>query len=166
MKCVNIFSEPDPSYTFTKPLQKKTSGFAQHEAYMECTVSSNLAIVSWYKGKTKIEVSICQNEISPRRQRPAIIINIIFFFAQDGDQISISKDMAGVCRLTFKSAKLEDSGEYSCKINKQTDKTETVLTIVGTCEKKTKYLPTNFIISRESDDHINLGNFRVPVQIR
>lgn len=43
----------------------------------------------------------------------------------------MSKDMNGVCRLTIKSATLEDSGEYICKINKQTDKTETVLTIVG-----------------------------------
>jgi hypothetical protein len=50
---------------------------------------------------------------------------------QDGDQYSISKDMSGVCRLTIKSATFEDSSEYTCKINKQTDKTETVLTVVG-----------------------------------
>ena len=56
--CFIFLIEPDPSYTFTKPLSKKTSGFAEHEAYMECTVSSNLAQVSWYKGKTKLEVSI------------------------------------------------------------------------------------------------------------
>lgn len=39
--------------------------------------------------------------------------------------------MSGVCRLTIKSATIEDSGEYTCKISKQTDKTETVLTVVG-----------------------------------
>ena len=39
--------------------------------------------------------------------------------------------MSGVCRLAIRSATLEDSGEYTCKINKQTDKTETILTIVG-----------------------------------
>lgn len=39
--------------------------------------------------------------------------------------------MSGVCRLAIRSATLEDSGEYICKINKQTDKTETILTIVG-----------------------------------
>lgn len=54
------------------------------------------------------------------------------FHMQDGDQYSISKDMSGVCRLTIKSADFEDNGEYTCKINKQTDKTETVLTVVGT----------------------------------
>lgn len=50
--------------------------------------------------------------------------------------------MNGVCRLTIKSATLEDSGEYICKINKQTDKTETVLTVVGaflSWEKKKKF---------------------------
>lgn len=45
---------------------------------------------------------------------------------------SISKDIGGVCRLTLRNATLEDSGEYCCKILKQTDKTETVLTIIGT----------------------------------
>lgn len=44
--------------------------------------------------------------------------------------------MNGVCRLTIKSATLEDSGEYICKINKQTDKTETVLTVVGKGKRK------------------------------
>lgn len=39
--------------------------------------------------------------------------------------------MSGVCRLTLKNAKLEDSGEYTCKISKQTEKTETTLTIIG-----------------------------------
>ena len=33
--------------------------------------------------------------------------------------------------MTIKMAKMDDSGEYSCKISKQTDKTETTLTIVG-----------------------------------
>lgn len=50
---------------------------------------------------------------------------------KDGDIYSISKDMSGVCRLTLKNAKLEDSGEYSCKINKQNEKTETTLKIIG-----------------------------------
>lgn len=51
------FPEPDPTYSFTKPLPNKTSGFTRHETYMECTVSSNMAQISWYKGKTKLEVS-------------------------------------------------------------------------------------------------------------
>lgn len=51
--------------------------------------------------------------------------------------------MSGVCRLSIKSATLEDSGEYSCKINKQTDKTDTVLTVVGVY--KIKISPIYFI---------------------
>ncbi|XP_011700590.1 PREDICTED: twitchin isoform X1 [Wasmannia auropunctata] len=115
--------EPDPSYNFLKPLSKKTSGFTKHEAYMECTVSSNMAQVSWYKGKTKLE---------------------------DGDQYSISKDMTGVCRLAIRSATLEDSGEYTCKINKQTDKTETILTIVEYPYKFVKVLKHQQLIEKET----------------
>lgn len=63
-------------------------------------------------------------------KNPQYLYLSIYIF-QDGDTYSISKDMNGVCRLTIKSATLEDSGEYICKINKQTDKTETVLTVVG-----------------------------------
>ena len=50
------FLEPDPTYTFTKPLQQQTSGFNKHEVQLECTVSNTMAKVSWYKGKTKLEV--------------------------------------------------------------------------------------------------------------
>lgn len=56
LNLINIFPEPDPTYTFVKPLNQKTNGYSLHEAYMECTVSSNMAQVSWYKGKNKLEV--------------------------------------------------------------------------------------------------------------
>lgn len=62
-----------------------------------------MAIVEWYKGTTKLE---------------------------DGDKYSIFKDMSGACRLSIKSGTLEDSGEYSCKIAKQTDRTVTNVNIV------------------------------------
>lgn len=96
--------EPDPVYTFTKPLKKTTSGYTKHETMLECVVSNSLAIVSWWKEETKIE---------------------------DGEEFSISKDLSGVCRLTIKSSKLEDSGKYSCRIEKQPDKTETEVKIIG-----------------------------------
>jgi len=56
-KFVDRFSEPPPSYNFIKPLLKKTDGYTRHECYMECTVSSSMARVSWFKGTTKLEVS-------------------------------------------------------------------------------------------------------------
>lgn len=95
--------DPDPCYSFVKPLKKKYDGFTKHETQMECTVSSSMAIVGWYKGTTKLE---------------------------DGDKYSISKDIAGVCRLTIKNCILEDAGEYFCKLEKQPDKTVTNVNIV------------------------------------
>lgn len=96
--------EPDPTYTFTKPLKKVTSGYTKHETLLECTISNSLAIVSWWKGETKIE---------------------------DGDVYQISKDLSGVCKLNIKSSKFEDAGKYSCRIEKQPDKTETEVKIIG-----------------------------------
>lgn len=95
--------DPDPCYSFVKPLKKKYDGFTKHETQLECTVSSSMATVGWYKGTTKLE---------------------------DGDKYSISKDIAGVCRLTLKNCILEDAGEYSCKLEKQPDKTTTNVNIV------------------------------------
>lgn len=96
--------EPDPTYTFTKNLKKTTSGYFEHEVTLECAVSNSLAIVSWWKEETKLE---------------------------DGEEFQISKDLTGVCRLLIKNAKFEDAGKYSCRIEKQPDKTETDVKIVG-----------------------------------
>lgn len=59
--------EPDPTYTFLKPLPKKVSGYTLHETYMECVVSSNMAIVSWYKDEQKLEVSHTKLGYVPNR---------------------------------------------------------------------------------------------------
>lgn len=108
--------EPDPTYTFTKLLKKSTSGYTKHEVVLECVVSNSLAIVSWWMGETKLD---------------------------DGDLFSISKDLSGVCRLVIKSATFEDAGNYSCRIEKQTDRTETVVKIVG----KLSYIILSFFPS-------------------
>lgn len=52
-----MLAEPDPSYTFIRPLLAKTEGYTRHEAMMECTVSSGMAMVSWFKGTLKLSVS-------------------------------------------------------------------------------------------------------------
>jgi len=44
--------------------------------------------------------------------------------------------MSGICRLTIKDCEIQDSGEYSCRIEKQEDKTTTLVTIIG---KYTEY---------------------------
>lgn len=98
--------EPAPTYTFTKNLKKTTSGYTKHEVVLECAVSNSLAAVSWWFGENKLE---------------------------DNDDYTISKELSGVCRLLIKSAKMEDAGKYSCRIEKQSDKTETDVKIVGKC---------------------------------
>jgi hypothetical protein len=50
---------------------------------------------------------------------------------EDGDRFNISKDLTGVCRLTIKSGEASDSGQVTCRLEKQEDKTTTTLTVVG-----------------------------------
>jgi hypothetical protein len=115
--------EPDPSYTFTRPLKKKYEGFTKHEVQLECAVSNSLAIVGWYKGTTKLE---------------------------DGDKYGISKDINGVCRLTIKYADFVDAGEYACKLEKQTEKTVTNLNIIEYPYKFVKVLKHQQHVEKEN----------------
>lgn len=96
--------EADPVYTFTKPLKKKYDGFTQHELTLECSVSNSLAIVSWYKGTEKLS---------------------------NNDKYLIGKELSGICKLQIRNCEFEDAGSYSCRIDKQPDKTETTVKIVG-----------------------------------
>ncbi|KAI5700170.1 hypothetical protein M8J75_015173 [Diaphorina citri] len=105
--------DPDPSYSFIRPLPKKMDGFTDHETVIECTVNSSMAIVGWYKSGVKL---------------------------QDGDKYSISKDMQGVCSLTIKECILKDTDTYTCKIEKQDDKTECKVKITEYPYKFTKVL--------------------------
>lgn len=95
---------PDPSYRFIKPLNKKYDGFTRHTLTLECTVSDSIAIVSWYKGDKKLS---------------------------SDDKHLIDKDLSGVCTLHFKSCTLEDTGDYRCQLERQPDKTETKVKVVG-----------------------------------
>lgn len=96
--------EADPVYTFTKPLKKKYEGFTEHELTLECTVSNSLAIVSWWKNDVKLD---------------------------NGEQFLIGKELSGICKLQIKNCVFDDAGNYSCHIEKQPDKTDTVVKIVG-----------------------------------
>lgn len=95
---------PDPSYTFIKPLNKKYDGFTKHELTLECKVSDPIAIVSWYKGDQKLS---------------------------NDSKYTIDKDLSGVCTLQIKSCDLIDTGDYRCQLERQPDKTETKVKIVG-----------------------------------
>ncbi|PSN48991.1 hypothetical protein C0J52_03867 [Blattella germanica] len=114
--------EADPTYSFLKPLSKKTEGYTKHETIMECTVSNSMAMISWWKGETRIS---------------------------DGDKYDTAKELSGVCRLTIKNCEFEDSGEYSCRIEKQEDKTTTTVTIVEYPYKFVKVLKYQQVTEKE-----------------
>lgn len=96
--------EPDPVYSFLRPLNKVYNGYLNREVELECTVSSGRAQVTWYKGDKKLA---------------------------DGDLYEISKDLTGNCRLLIKKSKAKDAGEYSCRIDKQDTQTKTALKLKG-----------------------------------
>jgi hypothetical protein len=115
--------EPDPSYTFTKPLKKKSEGFTLHDTTLECTVSSSMAQVSWWKGEEKLEHS---------------------------DKYLIGKELSGVCKLIIKDCTMEDAGDYSCRLEKQPDKTETNLNIIEYPYKFVKVLKSQQLIEKDT----------------
>lgn len=115
--------EPDPVYSFTKPLKKKYDGYTQHDSLLECTVSSSMAVVGWYKGEKKLE---------------------------DGGRYSISKDIQGGCKLEIKDCVLEDSDDYHCKLEKQDDKTSTKLKVIEYPYKFVKVLKHQQHIEKEN----------------
>lgn len=96
--------EADPTFTFTKALKKKYDGFTKHELTMECTVSSSSANVSWYLGDKKLS---------------------------NDDKYLIGKELSGVCKLQIRNCDFDDAGAYRCQLDRQTDKTETSVKIVG-----------------------------------
>lgn len=114
--------EPDPVYSFTKPLKKKYDGFTNHELTLECTVSNSLAIVQWYKGEEKLT---------------------------NDDHHVIGKELSGICRLMIKSCDFDDAGPYSCHLDKQPDKTETVVKISEYPYKFVKVLKSQQLIEKD-----------------
>ncbi|XP_073811656.1 projectin protein bent isoform X33 [Musca autumnalis] len=116
--------EADPSYTFTKPLKKKMEGYTQHETTLECSVSSSMANVIWLKDGKKIE--------------------------SDDSRYLISKDINGNLKLIIKECVLEDSGLYTCQLDKQPDKTECKLKIVEYPYKFVKVLKSQKCVEKDT----------------
>ncbi|KRF85408.1 twitchin isoform X27 [Drosophila virilis] len=116
--------EADPTYTFTKPLKKKLEGFTRHETTLECSVSSSMANVSWFKDNQKLE--------------------------SDDPRYLISKDINGNLKLIIKESVLEDAGQYRCQLDKQPDKTECALKIVEYPYKFVKVLKSQQCVEKDT----------------
>jgi len=66
---------------------------------------------------------------------------------EDGDRFNISKDLTGTCRLTIKKGEASDSGQVTCRLEKQEDKTTTNLTVVGEKNVPTLFVESHFASS-------------------
>ncbi|KAJ8886792.1 hypothetical protein PR048_013004 [Dryococelus australis] len=103
------------------------------------------------------------------RQKPPAISNIRHVFTYEisglirlgiehfsprwgaaGDKYDITKELSGVCRLTIKNCAKEDGGEYTCRIEKQNDKTTTTVTIVDYPYKFVKVLKSQQVIEKDT----------------
>ncbi|XP_065089532.1 twitchin isoform X13 [Ochlerotatus camptorhynchus] len=115
--------EADPVYKFTKLLKKTEKGFITHDTVLECQVDNSLAPISWWRGETKLENS---------------------------DRYIIGKDLNGTMTLIIKNCVAEDADTYTCKIEKQTDKTETKLKILDYNYKFTKVLKSQQLFVKDT----------------
>ncbi|XP_054161595.1 twitchin-like isoform X2 [Oppia nitens] len=93
--------KPDPVYKFIKPLQKKYEEFTGRELVMECTTNHYKAPVKWYKDESRLESS---------------------------DRYLIEQDTFGKKILRITSCAVNDSGHYSCRIERTEEITKTEIT--------------------------------------
>ncbi|XP_058467261.1 twitchin isoform X5 [Malaya genurostris] len=115
--------EADPVYKFTKNLKKVEKGFLTHDTTLECAVDNSLAPISWWKGETKLE---------------------------SNDKYVIGKDLNGTVSLIIKNCTNADADSYTCKIENQTDKTETKLKILEYNYKFTKVLKSQSLFVKDT----------------
>ncbi|KFM81373.1 Twitchin, partial [Stegodyphus mimosarum] len=110
--CIVEVDEPDPVYKFVKKLPDTTEAYTTKDVVLECAVNDYKAIVTWYKDGQKIEAS---------------------------DKYVIEADPLGRKLLKIVDLKINDSGQYLCKINAE-EKTETKLVVTEQQFKFTKPL--------------------------
>jgi Immunoglobulin I-set domain len=115
--------EPDPVYNFTKNLKKTIQGFTEHDTLLECAVSNSMAPILWYKGDDKLE---------------------------DGEKYSMCKELSGNLKLNIKNCVMEDAGDFSCRIDKQTDRSDTKVKIVEYPYKFVKVLKSQQLIEKDT----------------
>ncbi|XP_058812494.1 twitchin isoform X4 [Topomyia yanbarensis] len=115
--------EADPVYKFTKNLKKVEKGFLTHDTTLECAVDNSLAPISWWKGETKLE---------------------------NNDRYVIGKDLNGTVSLIIKNCVQSDADTYTCRIEKQPDKTETKLKILEYNYKFTKVLKSQSLFVKDT----------------
>jgi Fibronectin type III domain/Immunoglobulin I-set domain/Immunoglobulin domain len=120
--------EPDPTYNFIKMLDKKCKGYYGHDFDLECAVNSGKAQVYWTKNGERIDQEL----------------------VGEGKKYQIIKELSGFCKLTVNNCTQEDATTYGCHIEKQPDKTESVIQLSEFQYKFTKILKSARLIEKDT----------------
>lgn len=120
--------EPDPTYNFIKMLDKKCKGYYGHDFDLECAVNSGKAQVYWTKNGERID--------------PETV--------GDGKKYQIVKELSGFCKLTVNNCQVGDDATFACSIEKQPDKTETVIALSEFQYKFTKILKSARLTEKDT----------------
>ncbi len=121
--------EPDPTYNFTKLLEKKHKGYYTHDTDLECEVNSGKAQVYWTRKGERLNPDECG----------------------EGKKYQIVKELSGFCKLTIQDLTKEDNNElFACCLEKQPDKTETSLVLSEFKYKFTKVLKSARLVEKDT----------------
>lgn len=120
--------EPDPTYNFVKMLDKKCKGYYGHDFDLECAVNSGKAQVYWTKNGERID--------------PDLI--------GEGKKYQAVKELSGFLKLTVNDCQKDDEATFACCLEKQPDKTETVISLSEFQYKFTKILKSARLIEKDT----------------
>lgn len=121
--------EPDPTYSFTKMLEKKHKGYFTHDTDLECEVNSGRAQVYWTRKGERLNPDECG----------------------EGKKYQVVKELSGFCKLTIQDLDDKDNNEiFACCLEKQPDKTETSLVLTEFKYKFTKILKSARLVEKDT----------------
>lgn len=109
-------------------LDKKCKGYYGHDFDLECAVNSGKAQVYWTKNGERLD--------------PELV--------GEGKKYQIVKELSGFLKMTVNDCQKDDEATYACCLEKQPDKTETVISLSEFQYKFTKILKSARLIEKDT----------------